>query len=121
MFGSEKLTGVVKQEVDMLTGEISYKGIMHFFGSKLPIHIQIRPTKYSLKGKRLFYIYSFLPEQEARCDLNERELQRTLVKARVQSERKVKELLNKIGIIYDEEKRKRTTQKTDRKRKKLSK
>ena len=63
MFGDVKLTGVLRQKIDV-KGDIWYRGVMHFFGSKLPIQVIIKPTDKALEGEKLYYAFTYLPEQK---------------------------------------------------------
>jgi hypothetical protein len=125
MFGDTRLIGVVKQKIEPLTGDLLFKGIIHFFGSKLPVNVEIKPTNKALKGERLYYVYSFLPFQKYRAKtIRQKQLQRSLAKSRSVAETKVRELLDQIGIIYDYKENKQTkagtNKKTNRKRKAVS-
>ena len=60
MFGDEKLAGMFKQKIDS-DGELYFRGVMHFYGSKLPVSIELRPTNKAIKGERVYLAYSFLP------------------------------------------------------------
>lgn len=122
MFGDTRLIGIVKQKVEPLTGDLYFKGIVHFFGSKLPINIEIKPTNKALKGERLYYIYNFLPSQKYRAKtIKQKQIQHSLKINRALAENKVREILNTIGVIYGYKENRPETKTTNRKRKRVSK
>lgn len=101
MFGDVKLNGVFKQKVDK-HGDLWYKGVMHFFGSKLPIQVIIKPTQKALSGEKLYYAFTYLPVQKYRTKCKAQQtVQRKMVQQRAQAEKKVKRILKTIGIIYE--------------------
>lgn len=89
-------------------GDLCFKGILHFFGANLPVHIEILPSGKSIKGEKLYYVYTFLPAQQYKPQ-NTRQCrrQRAMLIARWQAEKKAIEVLNTIGIVYEREKRER--------------
>ena len=86
MFGDVKLTGVVRQQVDKY-GDLWYKGVMHFFGSRLPIQVIIKPTQKALKGDKLYYVFTYLPAQKYQAKTKaQKHIQWNLVRARARAE-----------------------------------
>ena len=125
MFGDEKLAGMFKQKIDS-DGELYFRGVIHFYGSKLPVSIELRPTNKAIKGERVYLAYSFLPAQRYEVKtLSQKHKQRQMLAGRIIAERKAKKILNAVGIIYekqreqDERKRNRVQKNSRRNQKTL--
>lgn len=100
MFGDVKLNGVFKQKVSR-DGDLWYKGVMHFFGSRLPIQVIIKPTSKAIMGEKLYYAFTYLPAQKYQAkSVAQKSVQRQMVSGRAAAEKKVKKILKTIGIIY---------------------
>ena len=102
----ERLSGVLRQKIDD-KGNLYYKGVCHFFSSKMPILVKIVPSGKSLKGEMVYYMYTYVPwyREVFPTSLEEQNLLKKLSRNRMTAEIKVLKILNEVGIILKKEKK----------------
>lgn len=102
----ERLSGVLRQKIDD-KGDLYYKGVCHFFSSKMPILVKIVPSGKSLKGEMVYYMYTYVPwyREVFPTSIEEQNLLKKLSRNRMTAEVKVLKILNEVGIILKKEKK----------------
>ena len=102
----ERLSGVLRQKIDD-KGDLYYKGVCHFFSSKMPILVKIVPSGKSLKGEMVYYMYTYVPwyREVFPTSIEEHNLLKKLSRNRMTAEVKVLKILNEVGIILKKEKK----------------
>ena len=102
----ERLSGVLRQKIDD-KGDLYYKGVCHFFSSKMPILVKIVPSGKSLKGEMVYYMYTYVPwyREVFPTSIEEQNLLKKLSRNRMTAEVKVLKILNQVGIIFNKEKK----------------
>lgn len=106
MATEKRLSGVLRQKLND-KGELYYKGVCHFFSSKMPILVKIVPSGKSLKGEMVYYMYTYVPwyREVFPTSLEEQNLLKKLSRNRMTAEVKVLKILNEVGIILKKEKK----------------
>ena len=106
MATEKRLSGAFRQKLDD-KGELYYKGVCHFFSSKMPILVKIVPSGKSLKGEMVYYMYTYVPWYREVFPISpeEQKLLKKLSCNRMTAEVKVLKILNEVGIILKKEKK----------------
>lgn len=100
-FGEKALSGYARQKINQ-DGELSYKGVMHVFGAKIPIYISLEPHDKYVNGEKVYKIFTYLTPMPA--ERKGSTLQTTIYAAnrkRIEAIKKVKETVIKLGEVYE--------------------
>lgn len=100
-FGEKMLSGYARQQINK-DGELSYKGVIHIFGAKVPIYISLEPHDKYVKGEKLYKVFTYLTPmpaeargstiQIAMCSANRK---------RIEAMKKVQQVVLKLGDVYE--------------------
>jgi hypothetical protein len=104
-FGDRALNGFVRQQINK-DGELSYKGLIHLFGTQVPIYLSIEPMDKYVKGEKVYKVLTYLspmPYEKkgswVQVALGEGS------RKRLKAIKKVKEIVSKLGVAYEYQKR----------------
>ena len=100
-FGEKDLSGYARQQINK-DGELSYKGVIHIFGSKVPIFISLEPHEKYVKGEKLYKVFTYLTPMPA--EMKGSALQTSILSAnshRIKAIKKVQQVVLKLGDVYE--------------------
>jgi hypothetical protein len=102
-FGDKALSGLARQQINK-DGELCYKGVIHLFGSKVPIFLSVEPCDKYVKGEKLFKVFTYLTPIPAERKGSKLQVQlRTVSTQRLKAIKHVEKLVQKLGVIYEYE------------------
>ena len=104
-FGDKALSGFVRQKLNTL-GDLYYKGVIHLFGTKVPIYLSIEPYDKYVKGEKVYSVYTYLsPMPVEKTKRAIRVALGTATRQRMQAVRKLETTVKKLGVLYEYQKR----------------
>jgi hypothetical protein len=104
-FGEKALSGYARQQINK-DGELSYKGVIHLFGTKVPIYLSLEPEDKFVKGEKLYKVFTYLtPFPAKRLAKALRVPVMTASNARLKAIKHVATIIRKLGVVYEYQKR----------------
>lgn len=99
--GDKALSGFARQKIDK-NGELTYKGVIHLFGSKVPIYLSLEHYDKYIKGEKVYKILTYLtpiPVENNKSVF--KNAVRVASRARFKAIRHVEEIVKKLGVAYE--------------------
>lgn len=99
--GDKALSGFARQQIDE-NGELKYKGVMHLFGSKVPIYFSLEPCDRYVKGEKVYKVLTYLAPMvvKKKWVIFDNAI-KVASKKRFQAIRHVEKIVKDLGVAYE--------------------